>query len=360
MRQGGRYCPRMPIGPLLVLLAGSCWAQPQLDDLLNAHVTYTTVATTAQAAVEGLARASGAPLKASASVRPSILLLRFMDVPVREAMQRIAEACGGSTWVRDSGAFYLTRTPSDERRVTARLRAELQIQIKGVLAEFAVRAASLKPFTAAEADALAKRLDAMVEHHGSTMTFRFNNTVDFSAAQSGPGLARLSARLFSRLKPAQLLDAPSGRRTVYSTNPTRNELPLNLDLSDLIPDYIAAQQQWATTIEKYPEEDRRFLYMAGEVVQTTPPTKIDVTVDKSRETTTGLQLGIELVAPDGSIIASVPPHPLPITAPGAGTGPLAQIGRGTADTERGRFEVRRPVSPSDADKRSRANFSRPS
>ena len=301
---------------LLVALLGAPARFQRGDANLSVRVTFSTVATSAQEAVDALANASGAPLKASQTVRPSILLLRFNDVPLPEAMKRIAEACGGS-WIADSGAYYLTRTDADERKVAARRAAELRAITKGALAEFVAAARAQKRFSAIEADALAHRLEANVEHHGNTTSFKIGNPKDFRAAQYGPGLDRLSTQIFARLKPALVDGAPSGRRTVYSTIPTRMELPLNLDLADLIPGYIEDQSQWSKTLDQFPAEDRAVLNLTGETVTTIAPTKINLVVDKSGGDGVDVQLGVELIGEDGAIISKVPARELRASQPAA-------------------------------------------
>src|SRR5687768_2885335 len=100
---------------ILVLLGAQ---QPDLDK----KVTLESVARNARQIVEILAKESCAPLLCSPAIEGEILIVRFQDVSVKDAMDRMARVSCGK-WVKEKDGIRLVR---DTERAQREEREEIQ------------------------------------------------------------------------------------------------------------------------------------------------------------------------------------------------------------------------------------------
>src|SRR4051812_24561604 len=77
-------------------------------------VTLTQPAAPAVKVLAALSKASGETLQCSTQTAPDILVLQLKDVPLAEAMKRIADADDAS-WEREGSVWRLVRTDADRR-----------------------------------------------------------------------------------------------------------------------------------------------------------------------------------------------------------------------------------------------------
>jgi len=267
---------------------------------LDKHISYRAVAAAAKTAISGLAQASGLPLAAGGTIQSDILLLRLDDVPIRDAMVRLGHATA-ATWIVDHGTYYLSRTDADVAKRRAVETTRLVAALRKELAKQANSLATQKPFDAAAAKALVGRVQA-----AQTAGFRGSDLT--ALAQESPA-GRLAARVFVQLDPAALAQAPNRRRTVFSTNPTRMELPLHLNLGDAIEAFVADQGVCANQLATFSEQDRFQLelfqnHLLGGELSKLPAAKLNVIVSRLDSYMSGIGLEVQLYDSAGAQMAS--------------------------------------------------------
>ena len=271
------------------------------DPRLDRHVTYQTVAAPAKPAIAGLAQAAGVPLAAGGTIQSEILLLRVVDVPIRDVMVRLAHATA-ATWVPESGTYYLSRTDAD---VARRAAADHALLVASVRKEFAKQAKDLAaeaPFDAVAARNLVKALKELQNPKANAETGNRGGVMvaDVDKLQQGSPTGRFAARVFSRVDPEVLAQAPPRRRTVFSTNPTKMEAPLHLDIGDAAQEFVAEQATYADEMGTLPEPDRQIigrLYQRGafnaESVRQAPA-KLNIVVSRLDNNPDSFQVELQL------------------------------------------------------------------
>ena len=270
------------------------------DPRLDRHVSYRMVAAPAKTAIAGLAQAVGLPLAAGGTVQSEFLLLRLDDVPIRDVMVRLGHATA-ATWIVDHGTYYLSRTNADVAKRQTVETTRLVAALKKELAKQANSLTTQKPFDAPAAKALVGKVRA-------AQTTGIGRSDLGELAQQSPA-GRLAARVLVQLDPAALAQAPNRRRTVFSTNPTRMELPLHLNLGDAIEAFVADQGVCADQIATFPEQDRFSLELfqnrlLGGELSKLPAAKLNVIVSRLDSYMSGIGLEVQLYDSAGAQMAS--------------------------------------------------------
>lgn len=152
-----------------------------------------------EAIVKDLSAQSGVPLSVSARLKNEIVIVKAQDVPVRDLMDRIAQA-DGAEWKPSGGGFNLDRS------------RELE---KAQIAEEAV----------CRTEALRKRFDETVASH-----------VDPKGAEDPSSY--LAWMVAQKLGPEVLANFPRGVRVVWTENPNLLQHRLGFSPRPLIEAYI--------------------------------------------------------------------------------------------------------------------------
>src|SRR5438270_11488193 len=77
---------------------------------LSKKIDYTTSAVTMQRAFEDLSTKSGIHFYPQAQFENEIIILRLKDVPIKDAMKRIADTVGAE-WIKKRDGYDLERSP---------------------------------------------------------------------------------------------------------------------------------------------------------------------------------------------------------------------------------------------------------
>lgn len=226
----------------------ACLIARQADPALEQKVTFQCPATTAAAAIEQLSKLSGTPLYAQAPISSEMLVLRFKDVPLRIAMEKMATAASGE-WTKTESGYTLTRPGTLVRAIEHKQRTDRISALKDVLAK------RLKDFQAYDANTVAALFDAVRSNAKVKPTPGSPQPESRSVAfarQRPP--ERLTTRLLAGMDAETLADLPSGQRTVFSTRPTAMQRPLSNQAYQAIQDYAREQQIWdgASTSQSLP------------------------------------------------------------------------------------------------------------
>ncbi len=270
---------------------------PNSDPRLDQHVTFKTVAAPAEVALAGLSKASGLELKAGGIMKREILLMRLQDVPLRDAMVRLAHACAGS-WGREGDVYFLTRTQADQAKFAALEHATFLAAMKTEMAKLAKETANDAQFTPDFAKKLASDLKKASEPQpvegGGPVQPKFAEGVKLTA-QTPAG--RLVDRVLSKMDAETIASAPALKRTVYSTRPTKMELPLNLDLSDAVNQFVSEVGVWTDALAIYPEEQQiRFLPFSRSLQAkiSEAPAKVNVIINRDFNGIPGANVAVKV------------------------------------------------------------------
>ena len=177
-------------------------------------------------------------------------IVHIEDAPLKDALERIADAENGE-WVRlGVNEYRLRRSPTKLAAARAEAHAELVKKFAKALDGYRKRLAERPDFSDESAKSLA--------HEWRNLGPPPNGMVDTSGywtrqnklEQSVP-VGRAFMRVLLAFSPEALADVPIERKTVYSTNPTPMQLPLPNGAFDALNDLVREQIVWEDAVAKY-------------------------------------------------------------------------------------------------------------
>ena len=186
-------------------------AQPQT-------VTFTHPCAHSSVVLEALGQELNLTLKPSGSVNKDYFLLRFKDVPVKEAFNKIAVTLN-ATWTQKDDIYYLGRTRAQEISEKKAAVAENAALIENWLAERDVEG----EYTVDRAKKLLADLALLVESGAANDPERYGS---LSALGDHAPLARCLYRLMRTIGVANLADVPKGEDVQYVLNPNASQRQL--------------------------------------------------------------------------------------------------------------------------------------
>lgn len=218
------------LAPMLLALAQSV--------ALGQKVTLTMPATPVATALVRLAAEYHVALYADASVKGEMVVLRFKDVPLQAAMDKIADVTTAA-WVKTDLGYELVRTGAIIRSLEEKVREERTAKLKKILDK---RATGLFAFN----ERTAATLLGLLSPPAGDMT----NGADWNTA-SGRAMkascqepqSRFVTRLALAIGPDVLAGLES-RRTVFSTLPSQRQRPLPRETMALVAEFVRDQKVW--------------------------------------------------------------------------------------------------------------------
>jgi hypothetical protein len=213
------------------------------------RLTFVRDAGRAKVVLAELSKEAGISLDTAPQTENEVIVVAVKDVPLKETLDRIAEAVHGS-WKADGNRYRLIRTPEQARaeeqeqwaRELQRVRDALERRRKDAPGEF----------TEAEAKRVATSLrewsKAMMESKEPYRTFGRIHTID----RSGPA-GRAMTRILASLDPAVLASLDMEERVVLSNQPTRTQRPLPNGAA-VVAQIARDQQTWAEVVQNQPIE----------------------------------------------------------------------------------------------------------
>lgn len=175
------------------------------------NVTFRHAAASVRRVIENLSKETGLRLECSAAMEGEIVLVSVTDVPVQQLLDKIASVSAGS-WSEKDGVRTLVRSSKAlqqdrQKELAPRLALVKQFQSEA-------RAIASKPFDP-------KAMVAEAEGMGySTMRYVIRD------AQRKTPASRAIGKLFASLDPCKVAALATGERMVFSTSPTRLQLPM--------------------------------------------------------------------------------------------------------------------------------------
>lgn len=203
----------MTILPFFVLLAGQ-----------QQGITYSCKATRLSDVLPVLSEKTGKSLKVAATLERKFAVLRFKDTPVDQALQEIAEAFNAK-WV-DGNNFLVLQANADSSDKDQKYREAIRKYLGD---------GQLKSWTGKDADALVDEAVKVAELPDNAPTkwdtFR---KID----QKGPQF-RVLKKLLNLIGERALSGIQRNTRVVYSTSPTRKQLPFPAGADAVLKQFIA-------------------------------------------------------------------------------------------------------------------------
>lgn len=210
-------------------------------------VTFTHVAAPTKAILFALSGKTGVPLEVAGAAAEEIVVIRVKDAVLNDVLKRIAEVTS-CEWKVDGKGFRLVTANAvrnieerteRERRVAA-LRKQVAERVKGLQAKD-------KPKEGGDID-----------------------TAIFEMGLFGGGDASGKAitKLLAQVDLTRLATLERGARVVYSTTPTRMQLPLGRNAIAVLAEYVAEHNKEASTTQEatselaLTEEQRQAMAMA--------------------------------------------------------------------------------------------------
>lgn len=291
----------LAIGLILGLILGQ---QSQAD--LSQKVTYRHAAAPVRVILEELSAATKVPLGAAANLNNEILLVSVKDLPLKELLDKIAEAAAGE-WTVEGAKTYLTRS-------SARLKAEDAIEYQNKLAAIQKLLAERKGVSdLLEVDTVERALKRRKQLESQTQqNFDRNAWEQISQIDQGTPGRRALIRIVQSLDPKALAAMVTGDRVVYSTSPNRMQKSMPGNSAALFADLRKDTDVWNQAAARLPASEERSVFVDEDAHRfdkpfVAPPAKallIVQSADEGIDTATNLSLKLIVTDQEGTILFS--------------------------------------------------------
>lgn len=210
----------------------------QGDPALDQRVTFTCSAATAEQAIGQISRRTGVPLEPQNPISHEMVILRFREVPLRVAMEKIASATSAE-WSRTESGYVLTRPLSMIHEIETKA---FQVRLARIKKGIAGRIKELKPFDPKAITAYFEAMKAM-RYNGRNREVAL--LADRAALKIQQPDERFLTWVLAAFDPGTLANLPLDQRTVFSTRPTPMQLALGDGVSAAIQRYVREKDLWA-------------------------------------------------------------------------------------------------------------------
>jgi len=204
---------------------------------LDQTVSATVRAMPAPKAIAELAKQTGVPLTAMQSVKDDVLIIRVKDVPLGVLMDKIATTIHAG-WEKDGDGYRLVRTDAMRRQEEAMdVVEETKLYEAGIQAKRKALDV-LGVLDDKKATYVVQRLKAIHDRMDPNGVFVSNN--DWRSTQEVTDQSpanRALLRVCAMLKAEDLAKLPYNKRIVYSTQPTRMQVQMPGNMSQIMADF---------------------------------------------------------------------------------------------------------------------------
>lgn len=209
----------------------------------------TMPAAPAAAAMKQLGAVAHVQLLTSPQTAKDVVCFKFKDVPLSDAMLRIADAIDGS-WKQEGHAYRLIRTSAQQN---AEVRKEFDETVAGIRKSIQKRAVALQemhPWAKEESEALATKVQSLIKSFNpKDVTSDWYRKGTNLSTQTPIG--RALTKVVAALDPVELASLPQEMKTVWSSNPTPTQKPLPSEISQIADEFMKAQADWASALEQH-------------------------------------------------------------------------------------------------------------
>lgn len=226
----------------------------QLD--LTKHVSITEPAMSASQLADKLGKQLGVDLLTSAEVSKEMLVIYAKDVSAKTLMDQAAKAMH-ATWIPDGQTLRLVRT-AEQRKADQELANKNDLEtLQKALGEIRKKAADQLPFSLAVAHKLADKMDDLEKRTDGDRGRAFSSQIPVLDQQTP--LGRVTNRILSKFRAADLMALAPGKRVVFASTPTKMQLPFPKEATAELATYVAEQDIWskvtAQVFGKEPDQD---------------------------------------------------------------------------------------------------------
>lgn len=200
---------------------------------LSRPITFERVAMPAKRLVQEFGAAAQLQLDVSPQVAPDVLVVRFANVPVQTALDRIAEAANGE-WKDEEGVKRLIRPAANANREA---NDERQRRIRTIR------------------EAIRKRVEQLKKKPTDPSVKPEVEDFEFGMFGGGADIDRHIIDLVSRLNPADLAGTTEDDRIVFASRPTRMQKLLPGNLEPIVADLVATHNKRVAEAANRPEEE---------------------------------------------------------------------------------------------------------
>ena len=287
------------------MLASLCFllAHSRLDET----VSLTAPAAGTASVLAELSRQAGVPLLCTTQFRNDVLVLRLKDVPLKDAMDKIAETVYGD-WQPEGNGFRLVRTSQQSARERAKIEADDLQTASAAIQKKKDAVAKMAAFNDAEANSLIEATrKAGIRADGD---FDRNEYERQRQLASRAPAARLIDRILAGFLPRDLIRIKDGMRVVFSTQPTRMQVALPGRAERALEDFLREQAIYSAAAKAHPRTDQQRVYYSnatefeqtGENLQ-----KVLLIVTAPTQQIAGMRWSVELklVGPKGRYLTSI-------------------------------------------------------
>lgn len=196
------------------------------ETALSRHITFTAPADSVERVLANLSKATGMTFSVTGPIKKDIIVLRLVDVPLSEAMSKIADVTTAE-WQTTGGSYQLVRTPKETAPILAKQHREAVEKLRQLIAESRRFVESAGPLTKEKRYEQLKDEDQprLLEQQAGTQSYKEARENLESSAES-----RFALAILGNLDIDQLVrDGENSKNVVYATNATRLQIPLRID-----------------------------------------------------------------------------------------------------------------------------------
>jgi hypothetical protein len=222
---------------LLFVMLGWC-----IDDPLQQRVSYDKPGQTLKSLLRDLSAQTNLKLYAAPPLDTEIVLVAVQDMPLQTLMEHIAYVVDGE-WIAESERQYrLARTPKVIKARTQQDREQALADLREMLASEEFRRL-VEPLTREQVieriEQIREQLRKLIEENSDERKFYYQllKLLDKGWAPLSPD-HRLLCRILQQIDLNALVDIPIGERRVFSNAPGRYLLPLRVNLTPLIEQWL--------------------------------------------------------------------------------------------------------------------------
>jgi hypothetical protein len=235
---------RSPLTAALIAIGAIACAQ-------DAKFDFKAPAAPASRLFDQISKVANTPMVASAAVANDVLVVDVTSVTAAELMAKIAETIHGE-WRKEGSGWVLYRgsnfDAADQRAEAAARVKEFKDSLAKVL-EIQKKQGTFNESAAKKLADANRELQQQIDNQASGGAIRIKG--DFAGLSNQTPVSRAIATLLSKMSDAQIAALTSGRRVVFTLNPTRMQLPLPNGSLQVIRSFVQEAQTYQNVNKRY-------------------------------------------------------------------------------------------------------------
>ncbi|MFI5385347.1 MAG: hypothetical protein ACHQ50_04415 [Fimbriimonadales bacterium] len=253
------------------------------DDALVRHVTFTASAGTVESVLASLSRTAGTSLTVDGPISKDIIVLRFDDVPLNDALKNVARVTTAQ-WQATKSGYRLIRINRELDSMWAEIRRESRQQLSDLIPKASKAMAEAGPLTQDKVLSWLRDVDRRREAEVPELDDNARQMRDARESLADSAEARVLLKIVEGIRLDELAAICADQKdVVLATDPTALEIPLTID-PKIWPDFVAEHNASVRAYdEAYPPDAEEF-FTGGlrrarpETILRNSPTKVILTL----------------------------------------------------------------------------------